>query len=225
MFSKQKINELEQKLGVVFKNKALLELAFTHSSYGNLNETENNERLEFLGDSVLHFVTTNYLFEHFNLPEGVLSKVRSYVVSAENLSKVVNDLKVLPYLQFGKNEQKSLSNSTKANLFEAILASIYLDQGFGVAYQFVVKKLNYTKKMFEHLIHNSSDYKTTLQELVQEKKENILKYELIKKEGPPHEPIFTVHVLLNDKVMGKGQGKSKKEAENIAAQYAIKKLM
>ena len=225
MFSKQKIHEIEQKLGVVYKNKTLLELAFTHSSYGNINEVENNERLEFLGDSVLHFATTQYLFNNFNMSEGVLSKVRSYVVSAKNLVKAVDELDLIIYLQYGKNETKNTSTAIKANLFEAILASIYLDKGFEAAYQFVIKKLHYTKKMFESLIDNTCDYKTTLQELIQTKRENVLEYKLIKKDGPPHAPIFTVHVLLNKKVMGKGQGNSKKEAENIAAQYAIKKLM
>jgi ribonuclease-3 len=224
MLNQKTINEIETKLGVQFKNKALLEVAFTHSSYANLNETMHNERLEFLGDSVLHFVTTNYLYEHFTLPEGVLSKVRSYVVSAKNLAKAIQNLNLITYLQFGKNDAKNASNSIKANLYEAILASIYLDQGFDVAYNFTIKTLNYTKTLFEKLIQNSNDYKTMLQEVVQASRDNVLEYKLIKKQGPPHQPTFTVQVLLNNKVMSEANAGSKKEAENLAAKQALKKL-
>jgi len=224
MLSQEKIKEIEQKLNYTYQNKALLVLAFTHSSYGNLNHMESNERLEFLGDSILHFSTTQYLYNHFNLGEGDLSKVRSYVVSAKNLSKAIQELNVGAYLLYGKNDSKNIPNTIKANLFEAILASIYLDSDFETANHFVLKNLHYTRALFEDLILNTNDYKTKLQELIQVKKNNVLRYVTLKKEGKPHEPIFTVEVTLNDAVIGKGQGKSKKEAENIAAQNALLKL-
>ena len=223
-FNKQTIKKIENKLGVTFKNKALLELAFTHSSYGNINEIENNERLEFLGDSVLHFVTTKYLYNHFKDAEGVLSKVRSYVVSAKNLSKCIDELGVSEFLHYAKST-KNLSKSIKANLFEAVLASIYLDQGFETAYNFATSKLHYTKELFDKLIKNTNDYKTKLQEVIQEDASNELVYRLVKKEGAPHEPTFTVDVLLNNKAVGRGVAKNKKEAENLAAKKALDKLL
>jgi ribonuclease III len=225
MFTQKQINEIEQKLGYVYKNKALINLAFTHSSYANLKEQESNERLEFLGDSVLHLSTTKYLYENFNLPEGVLSRARSYTVSTKNLSQAIKKLGIIDYLKYAKSGTKSTSNSIQANLFEAVLASIYLDAGFEVAYKFVLEKLNYSKQLFEKLIKNAKDYKTQLQEIIQKETKNVLEYKLLKKEGRPHEPIFTVEVLLNNKVLASGVGSSKKEAENIAAQKALKKLL
>jgi len=224
MITKNEINEIEKKLGIVFNDKALLELAFTHSSYGNINSKESNERLEFLGDSVLHFATTQYLFNNFSLNEGVLSRIRSYVVSAKNLSKALEELNVIKYLQYAQNSTV-IPNHIKANLYEAILASIYLDQGFEFAYNFILKHLHYSKSLFEKLIENANDYKTQLQELVQVKKENTLSYELIKKEGPPHSPNFLVAVIFNGETMAVANGKTKKEAENLAAQQALKKLL
>ena len=225
MLNSQSKKEIQEKLGYTYQDESLLNLAFTHSSYGNINGVESNERLEFLGDSVLHFATTQYLFHNFNLPEGLLSKTRSYVVSAKNLSKAINELGVISYLQYGKNDGKITSSSIKANLYEAILASIYLDAGFEVAYNFVLRTLHYKKGLFEDLMENTNDYKTKLQELTQVKKENKLTYELIKKEGPPHAPIFTIQVKLNGKVVGTGVGKNKKEAENNAAREALKQLL
>ena len=224
MITKNDINEIEQKLGIVFTDKALLELAFTHSSYGNIKSIESNERLEFLGDSVLHFATTQYLYNNFLLNEGVLSRIRSYVVSAKNLAKALEELNVSKYLQYTQNGN-TVPNHIKANLFEAILASIFLDKGFEVAYNFILKHLHYSKELFEKLIKNANDYKTQLQELVQVKKENTLKYEIIKKEGPPHSPSFLVAVLFNGEVIATAYGKSKKEAENLAAQQSLKKLL
>ena len=225
MFTQKQINEIEQKLGFKFKNKALINLAFTHSSYGNLKEQESNERLEFLGDSVLHLCTTKYLYEHFDLSEGILSRARSYTVSTKNLSQAIKKLQVIDYLKYAKSGTKNTSNSIQANLFEAVLASIYLDAGFDEAYKFVVEKLNYSKELFKKLMENANDYKTQLQEVIQANADNVLRYILIKKEGKPHEPIFTVQVLLNNKVLGEGIGSSKKEAENLAAQKALKKLL
>ncbi|MDD4211238.1 MAG: ribonuclease III [Clostridia bacterium] len=225
MFNKQQINEIESKLGYNFKNKELLNLAFTHSSYGNLNAEKSNERLEFLGDSVLHLSTTKYLYEKFDLAEGILSKIRSYVVSTKNLSQAVKQMQIIGFLKYAKNNTKNTSASIQANLFEAILASIYLDAGFDEAYQFVMQKLHYSTSLVNELISNTKDYKTQLQEVTQVSPKNVLEYNLIKKDGPPHEPIFSVEVLLNKKVLGKGKGGSKKEAENIAAQNALKKLL
>ena len=224
MFTNKQIDEIEKKTGYVFKNKALVNLAFTHSSYANIKEQESNERLEFLGDSVLHLCTTKYLYEHFALPEGILSRVRSYTVSTKNLSQAIKKMGVIEYLKYTKSGSKNTSNSIEANLFEAILAGIYLDSGFDKAFEFVIQKLNYSKELFEKLIKNANDYKTQLQEVAQLNQDNILEYRLVKKEGRPHEPIFTVEVLLNNAVLGEGVGSSKKEAENMAAQKALKIL-
>ena len=158
------------------------------------------------------------------MPEGVLSRARSYTVSTKNLSQAIKKLGIIDYLKYAKSGTKSTSNSIQANLFEAVLASIYLDAGFNQAYNFVIEKLNYSKQLFEKLIKNANDYKTQLQEVIQKESDNVLEYRLLKKEGRPHEPIFTVEVLLNNKVLAEGVGSSKKEAENIAAQKALKIL-
>ena len=176
MLNKKQILKIESSLGYSFKNKDLLLQAFTHSSYGKLMNIPYNERLEFLGDSVLQLVTTKYLFNNFDLQEGSLSKIRSFVVSTKNLSKAINDLKLIDYLQYAKSNIKNLSASIKANLFEAILGAIYLESDFEVCYDFVLEKLHYSKKLFEALTIDTKDYKTTLQELIQVDKDNKLEY-------------------------------------------------
>ena len=224
MFTKKQENIIQNKLGYVYKNKKLLNLAFTHVSYGNINAVQSNERLEFLGDSVLHFATTNYLYKNFDFDEGVLSKIRSFIVSTNNLAEAIDRIQVIDFLKYGTNDKKISSNSIKADLFEAILGSIYLDSGFDNAYKFVVRKLEYSKRAFEDLVENTNDFKTQLQEKIQTNGKNAIKYKLLKKQGPPHNPTFTVQVVFNKKPMGVGIGKNKKEAENIAAQNTLKKL-
>lgn len=224
MFSKDQVEKIEKCLGYKFKNDKFLNMAFTHSSYANLYGEESYERLEFLGDSVLHFSTTNYLFSNFILAEGVLSKLRSFVVSTENLSNAIDKLNIEIYIKYGKHIGKKLSKAIKADLFEAILGAIYLDSNFAVANSFVKEKLQYSKELFEILIDNSTDYKTKLQEVVQAVKTNVLVYKIIDKKGSAHAPEFTAEVILNDKILGIGTGKTKKSAENLAAFNALKTL-
>ncbi|MGD9901380.1 MAG: ribonuclease III [Spirochaetales bacterium] len=224
MLNKTQISEIEKKLNYSFKNKELLSTAFTHSSYGHLMNEAHNERLEFLGDSVLQLCVTKYLYTHFDLEEGALSKIRSFIVSTKNLSKAVNDLDFISFLQYAQSGNKVMSNAIKADLFEAVLGAIYLDSNFETTYNFVVQKLKFTKELFADLMQDAKDYKTTLQELIQTKKDNVLEYRIIKKEGPAHLPKFTAQVLINGTVLGEAEGRSKKEAENICASIAIKKL-
>lgn len=224
MLKENEIKEIEKKLGYEFKNKELLQTALTHSSYANLNNLKSNERLEFLGDSVLHFATTNYLYKNLELEEGKLSKLRSYVVSTISLSEAIDKLELINFIQFGKHSKKSYPSGVKADLFEAILGAIYLDSNYFTASQFIYEKLNYSLNYFKVLLNDTFDYKTNLQEVIQKNNKNILEYKITNKKGEQHNPIFTAQVFLNNKLIGKGKGSTKKEAENNSAKSALKSL-
>ena len=224
MLNNKNINLIQKTLGYEFKNMDLLNRAFTHSSHANLNNIKSNERLEFLGDSVLHFATTTYLFNNLNLAEGQLSKLRAYVVSTSNLASSTKQMDLAKFVMFGKYGKKSLSSSIKADLFEAILGAIYLDSDYETAKNWLYKTLNYSVELFEKVINDLGDYKTKLQELIQTNSKNVLTYNITGKTGLQHDPEFTAEVLLNNKVMGNGKGKTKKEAENMSAKAAIKKI-
>ena len=218
---------LEEKLGYRFANRALLENALTHSSYANENRAkgvQSNERLEFLGDSVLGMVVADYLYRtHPDLPEGDLTRTRAALVCEESLAEVAQVLELGAYLKLGKGEEAGGGRtrpSITADAVEAVLAAVYLDGGIGSARK-LIQRFILDK---EEEKSASRDYKTALQELVQRESGQVLQYHLTGEEGPDHDKRFFVEVTLNGAPIGAGQGRSKKEAEQMAAQAAIEKL-
>ena len=216
----ENIKDIEKKLGIVFKDKSLLTTAFTHSSFANMNNTKSNERLEFLGDSLLNFITTKYLYNNFQLNEGELSKIKAYLVSSDNLSKVIDDLNVIEYLRHGSFDAGK-SKNVRCDLFEAILGAVYLDSYFDVAEKFVIEKLQFSKNNIESLMHKVVDYKTKLQEFVQQNGKNTIEYILLKQTGKAHEPNFVVELKIDGKTICNYTANSKKLAENMCAKYAL----
>lgn len=216
--------ELMRRLGYNFKDPSLLREALTHSSYANegKRQSASNERLEFLGDSVLGMIAANYLFEHDQSREGELTKLRASIVCEQALSSYSRELGVGDCLLLGKGERMNGGQqrpSILADAFEAILAAIYLDGGMDAAREFVLPFL--IKEIAAQRRRHFKDYKTQLQEIVQQTPEEKLEYALVGESGPDHSKRFTVEVHLNSNVIGKGTGKSKKEAEQLAAKEAL----
>lgn len=219
------MEKLEQKIGYSFKDKSLLKLALTHSSYANETGTHGvcNERLEFLGDSVLSLIVSDYIFESYkNRPEGELTKLRASLVCEKSLCGFSKQLGVGEHMLLGKGEIINGGRerpSILADAFEAILAAIYLDAGMEMARKHV---LRFVKEELEHSQDELfKDYKTTLQEIIQRNREEQLAYILVDENGPDHNKSFTVEVHLNSNVIGSGVGKSKKQAEQMAAKQAL----
>lgn len=219
------IDEFENVIGYKFKNKEYILEALTHSSYSNENkEYDFNERLEFLGDSVLSIVVSEYLFKkESNLPEGELTKLRANIVCEESLSEAANEINLGIYMLLGKGEEATGGRyrmSILADAFEAVIAAIYLDGGLEPARVFILKYM-------EEIICDSRkgkifrDYKTHLQEVLQGKGESNIWYRLVDEKGPDHNKRFIMEVGINERVLGVGEGKSKKEAEQIAAKKAL----
>ena len=224
------LHKLSHKLEVKFTNINLLHKALTHTSYAN--ECKNptilhNERLEFLGDAVLDVVISGYLFRHFpNLPEGELTKARAVVVCEPTLARAAAKLGIGEYLFLGKGEASSGGRervSILADCFEAIIGAIYLDNGFDKTASFVLQQLQADLVLIERGEY-VKDFKTLLQEVVQKNTESKIIYEIIEESGPDHHKMFKVAVLVNGKQLGSGQGKSKKEAEQHAANQALIEL-
>lgn len=218
------MTELEERLGYHFENRALLENALTHSSYANEHKAdglESNERLEFLGDSVLGMVTADYLFRtHPDLPEGDLTRTRAALVCEGSLVEVARALELGRYLKLGKGEDVGGGRerpSIQADAVEAVLAAVFLDGGIAPARKIIQ---TYILDAEAERARNR-DYKTALQELVQRESGQVLRYCLVGSFGPDHAKIFTVEVELNGAPVGRGQGHSKKEAEQNAARAAI----
>lgn len=216
---------LEEKIGYTFRDRTLLENALTHSSYANEHRggLPSNERLEFLGDSVLGFVAAKYLFEKETGPEGELTKLRAAVVCEKALCSYSRELGLGDYLLLGKGERLTGGAerpSILADAFEAVIAAMFLDGGLepvrGFVLRFVEKEANNQRK------RHFKDYKTTLQEIVQQNPEEKLEYVLTGESGPDHSKQFVVEVHLNSNVIGTGRGRSKKEAEQQAAREALK---
>ena len=222
LFDKKTLNLIQKKLNYKFKNKDLINKAFTHSSFAHGTDLKDNERFEFLGDSVLQLCTTNFLFSNLNFPEGVLSKIRAYVVSTENLSNAIDRLQLVEYLKMTNPPSRMVS--IKADLFEAVVGVIYLDGGYKSACNFIKSKLNFSRSEFLKIMEDSKDYKTQLQEIVQSKNLGTFKYNTKSLSGPSHNPEFSSELFLDNKVLSKGNGYSKKEAESSAAKKAVKKL-
>ncbi len=215
---------LEKNLGYTFKNKSLLINALTHSSYANeaRDGVSSNERLEFLGDSVLSVIVSDYIYKRFNnLPEGELTKIRASLVCEKSLCGFSKELNVGEFLRLGKGEEKGGGReraSILADAFEALLAAIYLDSDLETARNFVLKFVDLEHSSEEEVF---KDYKTALQEIIQRNPEEYVTYILIGESGPDHNKSFEMEVHLNSNVIGRGVGKSKKQAEQMAAKQAL----
>jgi len=210
-----------------FQNTALLETAMTHSSYANEHRNEqvhHNERLEFLGDSVLGFVTADYLFSHFpGLPEGDLTKLRAAVVCESALCEIAKEIGIRHEIRLGHGEETSGGRkrpSILADATEALLGAIYIDGGIQPARDFV---LRFIPHKIDVVLAGGSfkDYKTMLQEIVQKNKQETLEYRLAGQSGPDHNKRFTMELWLNANMFASGTGHSKKEAEQLAARKAL----
>lgn len=220
------MEDLQNKIGYHFKNKALLQEALTHSSYANEHKSQHikyNERLEFLGDAVLSIVVSDYIFKNCpELPEGELTKLRASLVCEKSLFGFAKEIQLGKYLSLSKGERHNggaARPSILSDAFEALIAAIYIDGGMEAAAKhilnFVVPAIKNSKKK------PVNDYKTTLQEIIQKNPGELLEYVLVGESGPDHNKHFVVEVLLNSNVIGKGGGRSKKEAEQQAAKEAL----
>ena len=214
--------ELEEKLHYHFKNRDLLITALTHSSYANEAKapTKYNERLEFLGDSVLSLVVANYLFRHSTRPEGELSRMRASLVSEEALFQFAKEIDLGAYLRLGRGEELGGGRerpSVVSDAFEAVIAALYLDGGMEAARSFILPFITEGKT-------DEEDYKTKLQEVIQQNPEDKLSYAVTGESGPAHDKRFEVTVLLNGSAMAAGTGRSKQAAEQQAAKAALRKL-
>ena len=220
---------LQDAVGVRFENEQLLKQAFTHSSYVNEHRKksyEDNERLEFLGDAVLELGVSQYLYRKYpTMAEGQLTKLRASIVCEPSLVNFANDLNFSDYVLLGKGEESTGGRNRPAllaDVFEAFIGALYLDQGYNTVLAFLEKyvypKIN--KGAFSHAM----DYKSQLQELVQKNKNSIIEYVIADEKGPAHDREFVAHVLINESITGIGYGRSKKEAEQRAAKKALDKL-
>ena len=220
------MNDLQDKIGYHFKNIALLNEALTHSSYANEHKAKHikyNERLEFLGDAVMSNEVSDYIFKNCpQLPEGELTKLRASLVCEKSLYQFAKKINLGSYILLSKGERNNGGDdraSILADAFEALIAAIYIDGGFSAASKhilnFVIPEIKNSKN------RKSNDYKTTLQEIIQKNPGEMLEYVLVSESGPDHNKHFVSEVHLNSNVIGKGGGKSKKEAEQQAARQAL----
>ncbi len=217
---------LEEKIKYVFKNKALLETALNHTSYANEHKgKESNERLEFLGDAILELISSEYIYKTYpKMPEGEMTKTRAYAVCEDSLAIVANKFGFSDFLHVGKCESKingRYRNSILADSVEALIGAIYLDSNLDNVKAFILP--NIIPQIEDYIKNGGKDYKTRLQEKLQVHGEVKIEYILIGERGPDHSKVFDVEVLCDGKVLGKGEGKSKKDAEMDAAKNALKK--
>ena len=218
------IQQLQDTIGYKFHNPVFLEVALTHSSYANevKHQLKYNERQEFLGDAVLSIIVSDYLFNNYTVPEGELTKLRAAIVCEKSLDVMANKIHLGEYLRLGRGEEMTGGRtrpSIIADAFEALIAAIYLDSGIESARAFV---LPFVTEMLEHEDSLSFKYyKTILQEIIQQNPEEKLVYKLVGEKGPDHDKRFVVDVMLNSNVIGKGEGRSKKNAEQMAAKEAL----
>ena len=222
------IKDLESAIGYRFKNITLLQNALTHSSYANErwhNSLLSNERLEFLGDAILGMTVAKYLYQTFpDRPEGELTRMRADLVCEQTLAKVAARIELGKHLLLGNGEEQGggrTRNSILADAVESVIAASYLDGGMEAAQKFIEQFILVEVPVKQ--LHNA-DYKTALQELIQQKKNQVLSYTLVGESGPDHDKQFDVEVKLNGKVVGTGSGSSKKRAEQAAAHAALEKL-
>jgi ribonuclease-3 len=232
MLSKKLLSQLEEKIGYTFKNKELLIRALTHSSFANEANAQHDvetkvhsyERLEFFGDSILSFIVSEYICANFkDCPEGELTKLRAAVVCEESLYEIAKRLDLGKYILLGKGEENTGGRerrSVLADVVEAIIAAMYKDGGLTYCSDFILNNLRekicsimYTEKV--------EDYKSKLQHLVQQAPGELLEYELIEEMGPDHDKTFVMVAKLNRNIIGKGKGRTKREAEQQAAKEAL----
>ena len=215
-------HQLETIIGYKFKNPELLEIALTHTSYANESRTpvKHNERLEFLGDSVLSVVVADYLFHQSGRPEGELTRMRASLVSEDALFQFAQEIQLGEYLRLGHGEDLGGGRSRPSvvsDAFEAVIAALYLDGGMEAARNFILPFITEGK-------HAEADYKTRLQEIVQQNPEERLSYVVESESGPDHDKHFVVAVRFNSDRVARGEGRSKKAAEQCAAKEALKLL-
>lgn len=221
------LEKLEHEIGYEFKNKEFLKNALTHTSYAYENNVESNEKLEYLGDSILEFISSKYLYNNYKkLNEGEMTKVRATVVCEESLYKIATKHNFSDFLYLGKSERMNnghLSKAILADSVEAVIAAIYLDSNIEEAEKFILSNLNEAIELASKNVGNK-DYKTVLQEKLQVNGNINIKYSIVKEEGPDHDKIFESIVKVNGKEIGRGTGKSKKMSEMEAAKDALKKI-
>ncbi len=222
-----KFEKLEKSIGYTFKNKELLKQALTHTSYAYERKIESNEKLEFLGDSILEFISSKYIFNNYkNLKEGEMTKVRAEVVCEDSLYNIAVTHHFSDFILVGKSETHNKGNlkpAIQADSIEATIAAIYFDGGLKEAEKFIISNLkNAIEKSSRHV--GMKDHKTVLQEKLQENGGVSIKYTVIKESGPDHDKVFTVKVEVNGKELAIGEGKTKKHAEMDAAGKALQKL-
>lgn len=222
-----KYDVLEESIGYSFKNKKLIEQAFTHTSYANIRNIPSNEKLEFFGDSILEFVSSEYIYNNYKkLKEGEMTKVRATVVCEDSLYEVALKHHFEKFMILGKSEKHAKVAELKAVLadsVEAVIAAMCIDGGVEVAKKFIIDNL---KDSIEQATKNvgKKDYKTVLQEELQINGNVKIIYEIIREEGPDHDKIFEAQVSCNGTLLAKGEGKSKKQAEMQAAHHALEKI-
>lgn len=220
------LSEFENKIGIQFKDKSLLQQVFIHRSYLNEHKTlglPHNERLEFLGDAVLELAATRYLYDNFDKPEGELTNWRSALVKGESLSEEAKRIGMDPFIKTSRGEAKNTGKARDiilANAFEALIGAIYLDQDFDAAYQFVMKNIIYK---LDNILAKGLHYdaKSKFQEMAQDQFGVTPTYEVVKEEGPDHAKVFTVAAFLGEKQAGTGEGPSKQRAQTAAAANAL----
>ncbi len=223
------MDKLEERIGYAFQNRDLLITALTHSSYANERHGEqiqSYERMEFLGDSILGLVTAEFLFAHEpRLPEGSMTRLRAELVCESNLHKTALELGLGEAMRLGRGEEHTGGRerpSILADMVEAVIAALYLDAGLEEARRFILEQILRDVEISE--THRSADYKTQLQEFVQRKSNQHISYVLVDESGPDHNKTFTFEVLINCEPCGRGSGRTKKEAEQLAARMALETL-
>ncbi len=221
------LEKLEEDIDYKFKNKELLKNALTHTSYAFENHVQSNEKLEFLGDSILEFISSKYIYENFpKLKEGEMTKVRADIVCENSLYKIAKRHNFSDFLYLGKSEVSShqeVRQAIMADSVEALIAAIYFDGGLEKAEKFIIENLKEAAEVASKHV-GEKDYKTVLQEILQKHGEVKIQYEIINEQGPDHDKLFTAEVKYNDKILANGEGRTKKAAEMEAARKAIEKL-
>ena len=222
-----RLEKLEESIGYRFKNKLILKNALTHTSYANENNVQSNEKLEFLGDSILEFISSKYIYSKYpNLKEGEMTKVRADVVCEKSLYTVALKHNFSDFLYIGKSQIINDGNkrpSILADSVEDVIAAIYFDSGLEQAEKFIVENLkDYIEIATKHV--GMKDHKTVLQERLQIHGDVNIKYEIIKESGPDHNKLFVAEVSCNNKKLAIGEGKTKKAAEMEAAKKALENM-
>ncbi len=227
---KKKLQKIQREIGYLFNDEKTLNQALVHRSYANefrRGQVSDNERLEFLGDSVLGLVVSNYLFNQYReLSEGELSKYRSNLVCEESLSKIANRFNLGEYLLLGKGEEANGGRqrpSILADALEALIGGIYVDGGMAAVQRFIVLRF-FDRETFEKEEISRKDYKTTFQEKIQKLGYGEIEYRIVREWGPDHDKSFEVEIRVGGRIFEKGKGKTKKEAEQQAAQNSIRKI-